>query len=50
MAKRKHARDAAVNSNQTPTESMADVEFSNNTFEDDIQKRDTKSPKSKGEA
>ncbi|MDN4072387.1 MULTISPECIES: hypothetical protein [Fictibacillus] len=50
MAKRKHSTNAAAKNNQTPTESMTDVEFSDDKFVDDIPKRDTKSPKSKGEA
>ncbi|WNB92991.1 hypothetical protein [Bacillus sp. NEB1478] len=48
MAKRKHAVDAAKRNNQTPTESMTNVEFSNETFADEIPKRDTQSPRSKG--
>ncbi|RZT21883.1 hypothetical protein [Fictibacillus sp. BK138] len=48
MAKRKHALDAAAKNNQTPTESMANVEFSNESFADELPKRDTQSPRSKG--
>ncbi|MBY6036690.1 hypothetical protein KUV80_08500 [Fictibacillus nanhaiensis] len=48
MAKRKHAAHAAEKNNNTPTESMANVEFSDETFADEIPKRDTKSPRSKG--
>jgi hypothetical protein len=48
MAKRKHALDAAAKNNQTPTESMTNVEFSDEKFADEIPKRDTQSPRSKG--
>jgi hypothetical protein len=48
MAKRKHSLNAAAKNNQTPAESMADVEFSIEKFSDEIPKRDTKSPRSKG--
>lgn len=48
VAKRKHALDAAAKNNQTPTESMTNVEFSDEKFADEIPKRDTQSPRSKG--
>ncbi|MFG6497215.1 hypothetical protein P8610_17770 [Fictibacillus sp. UD] len=48
MTKRKHSWDAAAKNNSTPTESMANVEFSDEKFSDEIPKRDTQSPKSKG--
>lgn len=50
MAKRKQSKDAAAKNNHTPTESMTDIEFSDDKFVDQLPTRDTQSPKSKGEA
>lgn len=48
MTKRKHSWDAAAKNNSTPTESMTSVEFSDEKFSDELPKRDTQSPRSKG--